>query len=318
MKKVFLLVILMVLMVISIFPEEKGKRRFQVELYGGGSWLNPEDLNSRHELYKQSEEFWNDDLYTFAVNNGYISSFDKIREGEFKNMTFALPFGFRLKYFLFESFALSLGFKYVSKSQASDVFYRYTLGLNNGAEIVDTVEYQPLTVSTGGYIPMIGIHVEKKITGSLGVEAYVTGGPLFATCKIGINYFFGETINGNTMEQTGYYQEQKGSGTGYALDGGVRVNIKIRNTIGVFLEGGYALQVVNKLSGPGKHIQDGTTDQWEGDWGLKEYSYSRYWGTIDTVYASNYWQGADQDRWVRGFKLDLSGYQVRIGIFYGF
>ena len=99
MKKIFLSAILMVLIVIYIFPGEKNKRRFQVELYGGGSWLNPEDLNSRHELYKQSEEFWNDDFYTFAVNNGYISSFDKIQEGEFKNITSALPFGFRLKYF---------------------------------------------------------------------------------------------------------------------------------------------------------------------------------------------------------------------------
>jgi hypothetical protein len=318
MKKVFLSVILMVLMVIYIFPGEKSKRRFQVELYGGGSWLTPEDLNSRHEFYKQYEAFWNDNLYTFAVNNGYISSFNKIREGDFKNMTFALPLGFRLKYFLFESFALSLGFKYVSKNQESDVFYRYTLGLNNGAEIVDSIEYRPLTVSTGGYIPMIGVHVEKRITGSLGVEVYVTGGPLFATSKIGINYFFDETINGNTMEQTEYYLEQKGNGTGYVLDGGVRVNIKIKNNIGVFLEGGYALQVVNKLSGPGKLIQDGTTDKWEGDWGLKEYSYSRYWGTINTIFASNYWLEADQDRRVRGFKLDLSGYQVRFGIFYRF
>jgi hypothetical protein len=38
----------------------------------------------------------------------------------------------------------------------------------------------------------------------------------------------------------------------------------------LFLEGGYAYPVVNKISGPGFQTYNYETERWEGDWGIKE------------------------------------------------
>ena len=86
---------------------------------------------------------------------------------------------------------------------------------------------------------------------------------------------------------------------------------------GLFVEAGYAYQVAKSLQGPGYDIQDGEIiDQWEGAWGMKEYYNADYWGIFDTMLASNQWEFDNNNLWIRKFKLDLSGFQARIGIIF--
>jgi len=199
----------------------------------------------------QYREFWNADFLLYAVNEGYINSFSSEQEGEVKIINNALPFGFRFKYYLFESISLSVGFKCVLASQASNVKYIYAIKLNDSKGQTTIYDYTPQTISTNAYIPMLGIHLENKINGSFGIEAYLTGGPLFGQCgyEYTLIYFEGEREDQYDI-QTGYRQdvETNGSGTGIAVDGGVRVNYTIRHHIALFLEGEYAYQVVNKFS----------------------------------------------------------------------
>jgi hypothetical protein len=311
---------------IAVRPlEEKSrkiKERFQLEFFGGFSTLNPADLNLRAEHDVEFTKFYYDDYYAFEKEYGSIVSYTKNMDGEFKQMKHAMPFGFRLKYFLNKSIAISLGFEYIKKNQSSDIRIQYNIVDSVLGQYVLDKEISPFALSTEGYIPSIGIHYEKKITRSIGIEGFLSGGPLFADCSYFLDYR-SSPIAGDIpiVELSDWGElEEKGRGTGFGLNGGVRMNIDIGKNFGLFLEGAYAFQVVNKLSGPGSHQYNYSRRTWEGDWGIKELFVEREWGNVYFQLPSNSWEAVSNSEYykIRDFKLDLSGFRVRIGISYRF
>ena len=56
------------------------------------------------------------------------------------------------------------------------------------------------------------------------------------------------------------------------------------------------------------------TKTWEGDWGIREYVYSLDWGERTHQIPSSDWETGEGGRWKRYFELDLSGFQIRLGI----
>jgi hypothetical protein len=58
--------------------------------------------------------------------------------------------------------------------------------------------------------------------------------------------------------------------------------------------------------------------EWEGDWGIKEKFYKEEWGTLLSRWPSNSWEGEAVNMWSRKFKLDLSGFSAKIGIYFRF
>lgn len=318
MKKSIILIILLFFLILFGFSKETGKKKFQVEVFAGFSTLNPGDLNANPNTYMQALKFLYEDRYEYYARVGYIQSFSKNREGVFQTIKHSLPSGFRLKYFVFKSLALSLGIKYLAPGKTSDFRQQSVLTENNGTQTIYIREYSPYTISAQGLIPFLGIHFEKRLSDVIGLEFFVCGGPLFGQCKWSYESKTGQITNGVTTTSTRDIVE-KGSGTGVALDGGFRVNYSIGKHLGLFVEAGYAHQVVNSLQGPGHDIRDGEIiDQWEGEWGMKEYYNADYWGLFDTMLASNSWEFDDNNLWIRKFKLDLSGFQARIGITYRF
>jgi hypothetical protein len=114
--------------------------------------------------------------------------------------------------------------------------------------------------------------------------------------------------------------EEKGKGTGFSLEGGARMNLNIGKNFALFLEGGYAYQAANKISGPGYQTYNYETERWEGDWGIKELYKDDQWGSRYFQLPSNSW-GTEEDYVyykIRDFNLDLSGFRVKIGISYRF
>jgi hypothetical protein len=78
--------------------------------------------------------------------------------------------------------------------------------------------------------------------------------------------------------------------------------------------------VVDKISGPGYHTYNYETETWEGDWGIKEVFLDTQWGSRYFQLPSNAW-GVEEDYVyykIRDFKLDLSGFRMKIGISYRF
>lgn len=318
MKKIIILIILLLLLYLIGFSKEPGKKKFQLEVFGGFSTLNPEDLNFNANLRGQIMKFWYEDRYAYYVKVGHIQSNVTNQEGEFCTIKSALPLGLRFKYFVIRPLAISLGFKYLARSAKSNIRHNLTISENDGTQITYTREYSPFNISAEAFIPTLGIHFEKRLSDRMGAEIFVCGGPLFGRCKYSYDYRYEKRTNGNATSTSSVELEEKGSGTGIALDGGIRMNYSISKHLGLFVETGYAYRVVEDLEGPGYTKNNGEAEKWEDEWGMKTYYQAEYWGIVDSIYASNSWEFPKNYLWVRDFKLDLSGFQARIGIAYRF
>lgn len=316
-NKLFITGLLMVLLVPLIFPEGMNKKKFQIELYGGVSTLDPADLNLRAEGEEQEEKFFYQDYYDYLKNYNLIS-YNNISTGEFKKITNTIPYGFRFKYYLNRSIAISLGLKYLSRRQVSHINNQFQLQYNFG-EYREKSGFSPYTLSAKALTPMLGIHFSKHISDFISLEGYLMGGPLWAECSYGFERHRERfSLNSNlSFLSPDWKVEEKGTGTGFALEGGVRINKHIWKNIHLFIEGGYAYQVVKKLSGPGNQTYGRVISSWEGDWGIKEFNITRDWGNLDYPFPSNYWETAGEVK-LRDFKLDLSGFQLRMGFSYRF
>lgn len=307
-------------------PDEKGKR-FQLEIYGGYSTLNPEDLNLRAETHRESRKFSNDDYYTYLRKQDCIQYFWKNEQGKFKSIKSALPYGFRLKYYLNKSLALSLGGKYLSRTQVSNIYGEYTVVENNGEDYIYESDSTPFILSVKGFAPMAGIHFEKRLNDLIGFEGSLAGGLLFAKNTFSFNNYYeqnhevdlGEDFN-RFIPKDIYerYVKEEGEGTGFALELGARLNFNIRNNLNFFLEGVYAYQQVRNLWGAGIETINGVSTTWEGKWGVKEWYSDKAWGSRCFNAPSNYWLEEHRGLWLRDYKLDLSGFQLRAGLYYKF
>jgi hypothetical protein len=274
--------------------------------------MNPADLNLRPEYDRQylndRKEFY--EYYYPSAQQGLLSD-------EFKKVKSALPFGFRFRYRISQTFSLSLGLKYFSKNQASKVSALfYDLG---GRPHVLDCEYSPYSISTSAFSPLLGVHFSLGKAKLVSFELFLSGGLLFAGCKylIVIKRLYARNNNVYRANETSY--EIQGSSTGLSLDTGARIDVGIKSGFKVFCEGGYSYQIVKNLHGKGNFIyytyQSPNTKEisdelnWEGYWGVKETE-------SFAPFPSNDWE--KEDPRVREFKLDLSGAFLRIGISFSF
>lgn len=299
-------------------------KKFQVELFGGFLSMNPGDLNLRALGENQGTEFYQDQKYSWWYNNGYIQFYGKELQGQIEPLKRAFPFGFRLKYRLTNTFSVSLGFKYISEEKVSHINNLYTIVENGGYQYQYTYQKSPFTHNVTGYVPLLGIHFEKRVSRLLGIEGYFSGGPLFANCQYTLSQYEERPDSLTMLEDTTNFipviifrnfLEERGKGTGYSMELGTRLNLYMGGSFNLFLESGYAFQRVLKIRGPGTNIENGVETNWEGKWAVKEIYQQYYWGDIYYQYPSNYWEEEEHRNYrLRDFRLDLSGFQLRIGI----
>jgi hypothetical protein len=145
---------------------------------------------------------------------------------------------------------------------------------------------------------------------------------MFADCQYFTDWSYEWVTEGPgylyvTYSSTGILEE-KGSGTGISLDLGGRLNYPIISSFEIFLEASYAYQVVKSVSGPGREEIDGRTATWDGRWGIKGETVSAPWSEIETESPTGYWPNNSEDDRIRDFELDLSGFQLRLGLSFRF
>jgi hypothetical protein len=112
--------------------------------------------------------------------------------------------------------------------------------------------------------------------------------------------------------------EEKGTGTGIALDLGGRLNYPLVKRMEIFLEAGYAYQVVKNVSGPGSEFREVSSETWNGQWGIKSEKITSPWGELAVDFPTSYWPDNSNQGKVRDFELDFSGFQVRLGLSFRF
>jgi hypothetical protein len=292
-------------------------KRFQVDLFGSFSTLAPSDLNLLVDHDNKIQEFFYDSYFAHLQGTGEVSSWTKSQEGNRNKIKSAFQLGFRLRYYLNDTLAVSIGLRYLSGRRASNLEFEYTRNETAGDRQTEYLSYSPYSLSATAIIPQLGVHVMKNIKAFL-VEGFFSAGPIFAECQYLAEWKYAWRIVGEDYDfdpfETEGILEEKGKGMGLSIDLGGRVQYPLFSGLGVFLEGGYSYQVVKKISGPGREHRGEINDAWDGTWGVKKETVTAPWGTLESEFPTNYWPEGSADAKIRDFALDLSGFQIRLGL----
>ena len=304
-------------------PKMTSNGRWRIEMYGGFSGINPGDLNLRATFDDMYDHFYSEDYFQYQVKQGEILSFTKTNEGgKARLLRHSIPVGMRLRYGVTDWFDISIGFSYFTSSRESSYKNTFEVFELEGSPALYSDEFLSYTLSAKGYIPSLGIHLGEKITPFLRLEGFLTGGPLFAECSYFLDWSSGWPVvdsSGDFGNLKEGFLEEKGSGTGLALKVGAKMDYDFSKHYGLFVEGGYAYQNVSDVSGPGIRSMTSHRETWEGDWGIKQDIRERPWGTASFLWPSNAWVVSQGTWWrARDFELNLSGFQVRLGIYFRF
>lgn len=314
------------------FHEEKRKKEIRIELYGGFSTLNGADLNQQSLYEKNYNEFFSDSQHSY-YRSIYGDNYSYTREitGSFPEIKNASPLGVRIKYSITPIIALSIGFQYLSRTVVTDMNIQYQVRalrfdyLQFYDQYSDHRYFPDYTLSVRGYIPLMGLHLMTSQKRRFQMEGFLSGGPLFASCK------FSSRREWRRIRFNGYWRgddtalEIKGNGTGLAIETGARINIRLSKRFDFFLEGGYAYQVTGKINGTAYYQYQGLDANaaadvelymWEGVWVLEEVYAERYWGTFHSYKPMVYHDGLGAE--IDDFDLDLSGFRLKGGISYRF
>jgi hypothetical protein len=297
-------------------------QKFQFELFGGYTTLNPSDLNLFVSYDNSIQTFSYDAYFDHLRTSSQIQSWTKNQDSERQKIKRAFPFGARLKYHLNQTIAVSVGLRYLTSSHESDIELQYTRNEFFNEQYREELVYSPYSLSAKAYIPTLGIHIMKKLKNALTLEGFLAGGPMFARCKYLSDWTYewwiqGANYNWLTFQNSGAFEEE-GSGIGIALDVGGRLAYPLFKSLGIFLEGSYAYQVAKNISGGGSEVRDESTETWDGRWGIKREKMTAPWGQLEVELPTNYWpEGTDEGK-IRNFELDLSGFQLRLGLSYRF
>ncbi|MDH4198272.1 MAG: hypothetical protein OEW05_12725, partial [Candidatus Aminicenantes bacterium] len=300
-----------------------GRFGWRVELTGGLAAVNPSDLNLRGTYDQMNGAYYGNDYLAYLVSQGAIVSFVKRNEGRgIRHLSTSVPFGVRVRRRLASWLDVSLGFTHFSGSRTSANADYYDVTGLDGSTTTYTDRLDDYTLAVQGYLPQAGVHIGGDIAPSVRLEVGLTGGPLFASCR----YAFRYQSNMPAPDSAGYDEtpetgvlEEKGTGVGTAFHLVAKLDYRLTGRYGVFVEGGYAFQVVPSVSGPGTRSHTGFRDTWEGEWGMKQMVTVEPWGTGRFLWPSNGWELFRGDWWrARDFKLDLSGFQAKVGLFFRF
>jgi len=324
--------LLILALIHSVFAVKDGKnqpsrKKIQVELYGGYSFLNPQDLNFFPNYYTAWTQYYHDS-YRFndsQIGNHYTSTSNI--SGKFKEIRNGSPFGGRIKYFITPSMALSVGLKVLKKKQPSHYLATHSIN-STDPDVVEfpdihdvTYEFSDYSIAINALAPMLGIHYILGSHRYFDLELFASGGPISGSCRFISTYTQSyEKISGY-QRHSNYDYDYEGKGKGFALDMGLRINIKFWRMLSLFLEGVYTHQILRKIYGPASSLfnrmdtnaaRDTVSQNWEGDWQIDDYYWDTDWGNFqgEVGYVAHPFDNSGDE----GFELNLSGFELRLGI----
>lgn len=287
-------------------------RAWQVEAVGGMTGLAPNDLNSRVD-------------YDSAFIN-YLSTaqIQQQHEGEMLKLADANPIAVRMLRRLSRHWSVGAGFAFFTTQQSSSAgaSYRYTVidprAQEYQREFSQTLSIDPLVLTVRDYLPHGVVRYDMALARRLRIGASLHAGWVLAECQISRT----QTTQGGFYPTRRYSQlEMTGSGGGFAADVLLSAHLPVASRFGLIVEGGYALHQVKNVTGAQKttvQIQDGEAtaveleqvSQIEGRWVNQPV-------TVQT--SSGPWQGSVPAIGTQGtpFTLNLSGWQVRVGVSFG-
>lgn len=305
--------LILVLGCVMLTAQDSSRVVFRLELYGGWSAIDPEDLNGALDAEKAINQFQYGEYYEYLLGIGYIDAYSFSRTGDYMKLTSLMPLGLRVKAQVSPSLALSLGCRYFQNTNSFSLTEEYTVFENSGATSLDTISYTPLELYVRGVGVHAGIHLGRDIGRLFRVEGYIAAGPVWATCGFAYDWSwrqqFGES--GVTIPLD-FSRHLEGSGSGLSLEGGLQVHLRLSRRVNLFAQGAYTQRSVTNLSGPGGQTMYGNVEEWEGEIGLIGETHREPWGTREFLVLNNNWRDQEQLK-KRNMKLNLSGFSLSFG-----
>lgn len=302
---------------------------FQLEFYGGLGWLSPDNLNLLSSYQQNYENFYYHEALSYLEDKREISDLQETKEGTFKELKLGIPAGVRLKLKLTTKLSLSAGISYFSRQQSSEVTLTYSWK-KQALSLERVNSYSPFEIYFKAISPTFGIHYLlpvkfrfQELESTL--ELFLAGGPVFV--KVRNYYSLSSQLKSGffPIEKINLVHSEEGQGRGALLEGGIRINLNFSEVSGIFLGASYRYCQASNFSGKGwEKITTGTQPgqeniertEWEGDWAVKEFTFSEEWGEKTLKRPSNY--TGEGVNYLSEFKLDLSGPQLVFGIFLKF
>jgi len=311
MKKIsFKLMVAACLIGVLFFPPSviAGQERFQIELYGGISFVNPKDFN----LLSKAEQQYNDIYFIERLRsyNGYfVNDFPEIRE--------ATPAGIRFRYHVSEKFSFSLAAEgFVQKKKQ---IFEGSFGYSSTASENHTKRYDPYQLGLSGYAVLGGIHYRLPVGSKTDIEVGAAAGWAKAEFDFISNWSYRASYQDASISYDSVDSgilEEDGSGSGFMAQAMLRLNRMLGRRIGLFVETAYTYCRMKSFEGSGREVRTGTLGEttWKGTWGIKKEEIHVLWGDKEVLVPTNYWGGWTSSQKERDFILDLSGFRLVLGI----
>ena len=285
-----------------------GADRFQIELYGGISFVDPKDFN----LFSKAEQQYNDIYFIERLRsyNGYfVNDFPEIRE--------AIPAGLRIKYHVSEKLSFSLGAE--GFFQKKEKIFEGSFGYSATASEDHTKRYDPYRLRLSGYAVMGGVHYRMPVGSKTDIEVGAGAGWAQADFDFHSSWSYRAIYQGTDISYDsvdGGILEGDGSGNGFMAQAMLRLNRMLGRRIGLFVETAYMYCRMKSIEGSGRETRIGTPGEasWEGIWGIKREEIHVRWGDAEVLVPTNYWGGWIESQRERDFVLDLSGFRLVLGI----
>jgi hypothetical protein len=289
-----------------------GQDRFQVEIQGGLSLLNPKDLN----LLSKAEEQYNE-IYFIQRHLGWQGFF----LNDFPEIRHALPAGVRVRYRLSDTLSLSVsleGFRQSRNFSPSGEF-----SYSAGYVLTEKKEYNRFHLGLEAWSVMGGVHCRFPAGEFTELEVGVAAGWTRAKFDFASDWSYNVTLDDVDFPFTaddGGTLEGDGAGDGFVAQGMLRLNRALGRRLGFFLEAAYTFSRMKSISGSGRETRldiPGETT-WEGRWGIKREEIVMPYLTDSVSVPTNYWSGWVAQQRERNFVLDLSALRLSLGLYMRF
>lgn len=313
--------------------------RWSFEFYGGLSSLHPADLNKMADYEESYFNFYHIQ-YNKYLSNVYGSSYeilgiDHYGDEHFAPIKGAAATGFRVRYALDEALSFSFGVQYLGRTETSDVGLEVRFQ-NEGRDKMDyyksfIMRYRSLgsRLTASAWIPQAGIHLGIALGGRWRAETFFALGILIARCQGVFDYQIHSdvTLPGSYESDYSYRYNIIGKSKNWALafEFGGRVSCAVARFLDFFIEVSRAVRDAGEVSGPGSSRsmfrdsnshQDEFVQNWSGTWRVYNLDYQSAWGDFNSRYPVNY-PGASASALTSPFRLNLSGYQIKLGLAVG-
>lgn len=299
---------LIIILVVWTIPL-MGQDRFQLEIYGGISFLNPRDLN----LLSKAEEQYNQLIYIerhLGWQGYFINDFPRISN--------IVPAGFRIKFHMSEKFSVSVEAEAFRRTRETSISGSFTYAPS--WSLTEAKDYAPYRLSLQGLSMMGGLHYRFSFGQYNELEIGAAAGwtraefDFCSTWAHSIDLIAGDFIHSSVDGGT---LEGNGKGDGFAAKGMLRLNRALGRGFGFFMETSATYCRLKSIRGSGRETRLGIPGEttWEGSWGIKREDIEVSWGSIAISVPTNYWEGWTAAQRERDFILDLSSLRLILGVY---